>query len=451
MEDLRLSEVIAALSAALDVTEGQPAGHARRTCLIGMRLAEVIGLGPGLRSSLFYALLLKDAGCSTNASKVAELYGADDRAVKLDRKTTDHLSTVDNVRHLVRNVAPGAGPLAKGRQLVALARQANEASHTLLQMRCERGADIARMIDLDEDTAAAIRSLDEHWDGGGYPYHLEGEAIPLLGRVLCLAQTVEVFLARDGVQAAMDVARHRRGTWFDPELVDALLTLEGDTALWEALSDGDASSALIAHEPRDRVERADDERLDRIAEAFARVIDAKSPYTARHSEGVARIAVDVGRRLGFDAVALRDLRRAGLLHDIGKLGVSSRILDKPGRLDEQEWQAMRRHPELTYRILRPVTAFAGLAADAAAHHEKLDGSGYHLGSTAAALSPAARVLAVADIAEALGADRPYRAALAPDEVLAIMRRDAGTALCPEAFAALEATFGAARAPLPLAA
>ncbi len=362
MEDVRLSEVIGALSAALDVTEGQPAGHARRTCLIGMRLAEVVGLDAERRSSLFYALLLKDAGCSTNASKVAELFGADDRAVKLDRKTTDQRRTAQSALHLVRNVAPGAGPLAKGRKLVEIARHGSEGASALFEMRCERGADIARMIDLDEHTAAAIRSLDEHWDGGGYPYHLEGEAIPLLGRILCLAQTVEVFLARDGVQAALDVARRRRGTWFDPELVDALLTLEGDAGLWDALGDGDERAALLAHEPDDRVERADDERLDRIAEAFARVIDAKSPYTARHSEGVARIAVDVGRELGFDAVALRDLRRAGLLHDIGKLGVSSRILDKPGRLDEDEWREMRRHPEITYRILRPVRAFAGIAA-----------------------------------------------------------------------------------------
>jgi HD-GYP domain-containing protein (c-di-GMP phosphodiesterase class II) len=140
--------------------------------------------------------------------------------------------------------------------------------------------------------------------------------------------------------------------------------------------------------------------------------------------------------MGFPAEEVRALRRAGLLHDIGKLGVSSRILDKPGGLDAEDWRQMRRHPELTARILGQVEQLRDLAVVAAAHHERLDGSGYHLGLTAAQLSPAARVLAVADVAEALSADRPYRAGLAPDVVLEIMARDAGPKLDPDAFTAL---------------
>jgi HD-GYP domain-containing protein (c-di-GMP phosphodiesterase class II) len=143
--------------------------------------------------------------------------------------------------------------------------------------------------------------------------------------------------------------------------------------------------------------------------------------------------------LGYGPRALRDLRRAALLHDIGKLGVSSLILDKPGKLDEEEWKQMRRHPELTVRILERVSAFRDLAATAGAHHERLDGRGYHLGLTAEQLNREARVLAVADVCEALTADRPYRAALEPDQVRGIMRRDVGAAFCPEALAALEAT------------
>ena len=158
--------------------------------------------------------------------------------------------------------------------------------------------------------------------------------------------------------------------------------------------------------------------------------------------------------MGVDAPRIRDLRRAALLHDLGKLGVSNLVLDKPGRLDEAQWREMRRHPELTVRILERVQALRPIAAGAGAHHERLDGRGYHLGLGADQLSPAARALAVADVCEALSADRPYRPALAPDEVLAIMRRDAGRALCPTAFAALEATFAVpapAPAPVPLAA
>ena len=450
---MRLSHVIGALSTALDITEGQPAGHAVRSCLIGMRLADVLGLEPGERSSLFYALLLKDAGCSTNASKVAALFGDDDLAVKHDRKLTNHLRPAESVRHLVRNTRPGASPVARGRQLLELVRHGSEGSRKLTELRCERGAEIARLVGLDERTAGAIRALDEHWDGKGYPAGLAGEDIPLLGRILCLAQTAEVFHTAGGREAARDVVRERRGTWFDPALADAFGTLADGDALWAELAAEDPEPALTRVEPADRVLVADPARLDRIAEAFARIVDAKSPYTARHSEGVARIATDIAGALGWPPELVRELSRAALLHDVGKLGVSNRILDKPGKLDDEEWAAMRRHPALTYRILERVDAFRPIALAAAAHHERLDGGGYHLGLPAERLTPAARILAVADVAEALSAERPYREALPADEVLRIMRPDAGTKLDAAAFSALEATLGGATtaSPLPLAA
>ena len=438
---MRLSDVIGAMSAALDVTEGQPAGHAVRSCVIGMRVADAIGLPAAERSSLFYALLLKDAGCSANASKVAALFGHDDQLVKHDRKLTDHLQPVASLRHLTRNTLPGASPVARGRQFLQLVKHGSEGSRQLTELRCERGADIARLIGLDEAAASAIRSLDEHWDGRGYPAGLAGEDIPLLARIMCLAQTVEVFHAAGGRGAALDVARERRATWFDPALVDALLLLQDDAELWLELAAPDPSVALGHHEPGDRVVDADPDRLDSIAEAFARIIDAKSPFTARHSEGVARIAAAIGDRLGWTPDELRDLRRAALLHDVGKLGVSNRILDKPGKLDADEWAAMQRHPALTAQILGRVEAFRPIAVPAAAHHERLDGSGYHLGIPAGQLSPAARVLAVADVAEALSAERPYRGALPADEVLRIMRPDAGPKLDAAAFEALEASLG----------
>lgn len=435
--DIRLSEVISALSFALDITEGLPAGHSARSCAIGMRIAEAIGLDESSRSSLFYALLLKDAGCSSNASKVAALFGADDGPVKRDRKLVDHTRVLPSVRSLVRSTKPGATPLERAVQLAAVVRHGTEGTRSLMTLRCERGAEIARMVDLDAATADAIRSLDEHWDGGGYPLGLQGEAIPLLGRILGLAQTIEVFLEDAGLDEALRVARKRRGRWFDPALVDALESVAGDELFWTALTSGQPHLMAARFEPMDRVLVADGDRLDRVAEAFARVVDAKSPYTGRHSSGVAAISVAVGTSLGFDAAALRDLRRAALLHDVGKLGVSSLILDKPGKLDEQEWAAMRRHPELTVRILSRVDALRDIAEVAGAHHERLDGRGYHRGVTGERLTLPARILAVADVYEALTADRPYRGPLSPEEALAIMRRDVPTALDADAFAALE--------------
>jgi HD-GYP domain-containing protein (c-di-GMP phosphodiesterase class II) len=436
--DIRLSEVISALSYALDLTEGQPEGHSVRTCLVGMRIGRELGLEAADRSSLFYALLLKDAGCSSNSAATCELFGADDQAVKRTWKTTDWSSRWGSFAHVVRSVRPDGSLLEKARQVAGFA-GAGPVGTELVRTRCERGADIARMLEMTDDTAVAIRALDEHWDGRGVPMGLRGEEIPLLARIACLAQTVEIFHATHGLGTALTVARERAGAWFDPELVRALRPLEADAAFWAGLSAPDARARAAALEPADRVLTADDERLDRIAHAFARVIDAKSPYTYRHSEGVALYADAIGRTLGFGAEALRDLRRAALLHDIGKLGVSNRILDKPGKLTEQEFQAVRRHPEHTYHILARVARLRDLAETAASHHERMDGRGYHRGIPAGTLPVAARVLAVADVCDALSAERPYRAALPREQVLSIMRGDVGTGLCPDCLGGLEQT------------
>lgn len=445
-DEIRLSDVIAALSHALDLVEGQPMGHSVRSCLIGMRLAEELHLDESQRSALFYGLLLKDAGCSSNAAKVSALFRADDRAVKRDFKTADWSRPLGAAGHVARMARPDAGPLGRARQMIAVAREAD--AREIVEIRCERGADIALMLGLSTDTARAIKSLDEHWDGSGHPAGLAGEDIPLLARVLGLAQTAEVFHRTYGEDSAHEVADRRAGRWFDPSLVQALHSIRSDRDFWSGLEEN-AWAGLAAVEPPDRALMVDASALDRVALGFAKVIDAKSPYTYRHSEGVADIAGGMGAVLDLSADGLRELRRAALLHDIGKLGVSNLILDKRGPLVDEEWAAMRRHTEHTKVILERVPRFRKLAEVASAHHERLDGSGYHRGLRAHELSLEARILAVADVAEALSADRPYRPALAPDQVREIMSRDVGARLCPEAYAALETYLESpAQVPLP---
>ncbi len=430
--ELRLSEVLSGLSHALDITEGQARGHAERSCVIGMQLAAALDLDDVSRSSVFYALLLKDAGCSSNAAKISALFGADDAVVKSSRRLTDTSSSWQAVVHALRTVAPGGSPLAKAGRFRAVLRAGRAGARSLVELRCERGAAVVREIGLGEVAARAIFDVDEHWDGGGYPAGLAGDQISLPGRLLCLAQTAEVFWRHGGPAAACEVARRRRGTWFDPVLVDVLLALEHDARFWRSLQ----TPAVAALEPPDRVLVADDQRLDRVAQAFASVVDAKSPYTSRHSLGAAEIAVALGSVLSLDPDARATVRRAALLHDVGKLGVSNRILDKPSPLTEQEWAVMHHHPRWSMEILARVRAFHELARIAAAHHERLDGSGYPAGLTARELDRPSRILAVADVAEALSADRPYRRALSPDEVLEMMRREAGSRLDADAVAAL---------------
>ena len=438
MEQIALSEVIGALSHALDIAEGQPPGHAVRSCLIGMRVAAELELDSAGQSDLFYALLLKDVGCSANASRMAALFDTDDRAAKASSKLLDWTHRWATLQWLLRTAAPGAG-LRRRAQVLRGIGDAGDLTRSFMETRCDRGADIARMLFMSEETASAIRSLDEHWDGRGMPDALCGEEIPLAARIACLAQTVEVFYAAGGISAARTMVKRRRGRWFDPSLVDAFLRFCDDREFWTQLEAPDVSR----WEPADFAVVADDARLDRIAEAFARVIDAKSPYTATHSQRVAEIADGMASVLGFDEAQRRTMRRASLLHDIGKLAISNRILDKPGKLSDEEFRAVQAHPVHTLHILERAACFAPLAQLAANHHEKLDGSGYPRSLAGHDLDLPMRVLAVADIYEALTADRPYRTALSVDEALAIIDCDVPHRLDAEARDALRVYVGPA--------
>lgn len=429
---IRLSEVIGALSYALDITEGEPPGHAQRSCLIGMRLAHELRLDPETRSDLFYALLLKDAGCTANAARMAALFGADDHELKRSAKRTDWARKLPAFLWSVRAVAPKESPKVKLERLLAI-KDEGEVTRSLMLARCDRGAEIARLIGLSDGTAEAIRTLDEHWDGHGQPRWLIGDQIPLLGRIVCLAQTVEIFHAAGGIEDAYAVASRRSGTWFDPELVQALGALRRDGTFWATLAEPD----LTLWEPEDQLITVDDDHLLQIATAFAAIVDAKSPWTYFHSDRTALIATNLGATLGLDADELGDLRRVALLHDVGKLAVSNRILDKPAALTPAEFERVKEHPLFSRWVLERVSCFESLAAVAAAHHERLDGSGYPLRLGADDLTLPMRVLAVADVYEALTAERPYRPAMDEDEALAIIRRDVPQRLDGDAYEALE--------------
>lgn len=435
--EIRLSEVIGALSYALDITEGQPQGHAARTCMLGMRIARELHLSAQTSSALFYGLLLKDLGCSSNASKMCYLFGSDERAAKRDVKTVDWTSVSRSIGYIAAHVATNGSIFRKAKKFAQVAIGGVKEAKALVSLRCERGAKIAAQMQLPAQTSQAIRALDEHWDGLGHPDGLKGEQIPLLARILGLAQTAEVFIREQGLAAAMDMAVERSGTWFEPQLVDVFLTVRNDAAFWDEFSRGDPRKQVAAFEPSDQVMSADGALLDCIAQGFAQVIDAKSPWTYRHSEGVAEISLGIAQVMGFEAQQCRYIRRAALLHDVGKLGISNLILDKPGKLDSVELIEMRKHPRYTYEILTHVAGFRELAELAAAHHERLDGKGYHRGLPAEKLSTPARILAVADMYEALAAKRPYRQDLSPEEVMSILTKNSGAGICPEVFAALK--------------
>lgn len=384
---LRVAEVVSALSFALDLVAEQAMGHSVRTCILGMRIAAELHLPSAVQNDLYYALLLKDAGCS------------------------------------------GSTPVVSSER----AKQKRQ----LTKVRSERGAALARLMGLSERTAQGIANLDEHWDGGGNPLGLKGPEIPILSRVMLLAQTLEVCRTRANEGEALGAAHKKKNRWFDPELVRAAESLARRKALWTGFADGAIYPVVVNLDTKHRTMAPGDATLDSICLAFADIVDSKSPFTYRHSKGVAKTAAGIARTLNLAPQRVQFMRHAGLLHDLGKLSVPNAVLEKPGKLDAAEWEIMRLHPYYTWKILSCISGFRELSEVTAAHHEKLDGSGYFRGLRAAQLTLEMRILTVADIFDALSAKRPYRNALPLDLVFKIMRKDAPHALDATCLDALE--------------
>jgi HD-GYP domain-containing protein (c-di-GMP phosphodiesterase class II) len=434
---LSLSELLGAFSYALDLTEGQPAGHCARACLIGSRIGEFLGLDARERHDLYYTLLLKDLGCSSNAARIWELYKTDERRFKRDFKTipTGLKATLGFVfTQSAREFSLGTRAAVIGNIL----RNGDEIAQEMIRTRCTRGSEIARKLRFSPAVCDGIYRLDEHWDGSGRPGKLSGEAIPLYARIALLAQVADVFHSHGGRAAAVEEVRARSGTWFDPRLVRVFEFLARKDDFWEPLASPAIDLLVQKYAPREHVVPIDDEYLDDITAAFGEVIDAKSPYTAGHSDRVAIYTDKVAESMGVLPTRRRRLRRAAALHDIGKLGVPNSILDKPGRLDDREWISMRDHAVQTNEILGRVGALADLAPLAASHHERLDGAGYPLGLDDRSISRETRIITVCDFYDALTADRPYRAAMTQDKAFSIMQGEVGAAIDGNCFEALRA-------------
>ncbi|MGV8951718.1 MAG: HD-GYP domain-containing protein [Cypionkella sp.] len=434
-EAVHLSDVVSALSYALDITEGQPVGHGLRCCWIGMHLGMRMGLSPEELSDLYYTLLLKDIGCSSNAARICRLYLTDDLSFKSAYKFVD-TRLPEVMRFLVAHTGRSSDMIERLQAMVNIARNGGEIARELIETRCQRGADIARSMRFSEAVANGILDLDEHWDGKGQPMRKAGQDISIFARIALLAQVVDVFFMRGGAAAARAEARARAGRWFDPALVNVLDALADDQQIWAGMLDNSLAQRVIALEPQTLVREVDEAYLDDIAAGFAQVVDAKSPFTAGHSERVALFSDLIAEQLGLAAERRRWLRRAALLHDIGKLGVSNSILDKNGRPDADEWLAIKRHPELGRTILSKIAALADTASIAGNHHERLDGKGYPFGIAASEIAMETRIVTTADIFDALTADRPYRKAMPISEALDIMRRDLDTAIDRTCFDAL---------------
>ena len=433
---ITLSELIGSLSYALDITEGQPAGHCVRCCWIGMHIGRDIGMPENQLWNLYYTLLLKDLGCSSNAARICELYLTDDLHFKHDFKFVGE-SLPQVLQFVFQHTGLQAGLAERFRSVLNILRNGSQIAHELIATRCSRGADIARLLRFSEEVAAGIYSLDEHYNGLGKPHALAGAAIPVFSRIALLAQVIDVFNKANGQEAALAEIRSRSGHWFDPELVAAFERVAQDGAFWKKLNAPDIAVSVQQLEPAAFEVPVDDDYLDDIAAAFGQVVDSKSPYTSGHSARVALYTDLIAEQLGLSFERRRWLKRAALLHDVGKLGVSNSVLDKAGKLDDNEWEQVRRHAGYTEVILSRIGAFAELAKVAGAHHEKLDGTGYPHRLPEDQISLETRIITTADIFDAITATRPYRGPIPVPKTLEMMAENIGTAIDARCFEALK--------------
>ena len=433
---IRSAELLGALSHALDLTEGQPQGHCIRACWIGTHLGKAINLGPAELSELYYTLLLKDLGCSSNAARICQLYLTDDRQFKTDFKLIDG-SLSQALRFVLSHTGLQSGMAERFRAVVNIVKNGGEISRELIDARCNRGADIARQMGFSEQVANAIQHLDEHWDGRGKPEGISARKIPTAAQIALLAQVADVFHTAAGKDAAIREIESRAGTWFAPDLVDVFVALADWDGLWEPLTSPQLKSHVLGLEPPENIRLSSEDDLDRVAQGFAMVIDSKSPFTRGHSDRVALFTDVIAEELGQSPQHRRWLRRAALLHDIGKLAISNTILDKPAKLTDDEFAVVKTHPSHSAAILKDVAAFADMADIAGHHHERLDGKGYPHGLKDDQISFDTRIVTTADVFDALTADRPYRKAMTPLEAFVIMDKDLGTAFDPMCLTALK--------------
>lgn len=393
--------------------------HMIRACLLALRLADRLGFDDGERGTLYYSGLLAWVGCHTDAYEQAKWFG-DDLSLKEDAHYGYDVGRPRQAAaFMLKNIGgPGRPLVERARVGVAFLGDGRRAIESLAENHYRATDELVLRLRLSEEVRESLRQSYERWDGKG-PYKLKGEEIALSSRLMNLADVVEVFQRTRGVEAALGVARERSGTQFDPALVE--LFCERAPGLFEELDSATSWEAVIDAEPSLARELSDEE-VDEALAAVGAFAELKSPWTMGHAAGVAALCAAVIDEVGLVGPAAL-LRRASYVHDLGRLGVSNAIWDKRGPLSPSELERVRLHPYLSERMLSFSPALAPIGALAVQHHERLDGSGYPRALSGGMITPAARLLAAADVYQALTEPRPHRPARTREEAADIVRAE----------------------------
>ena len=430
---INLSELVGTLAVATDAGTGMPDGHAMRTATLAARMAEVIGADERTRRDAYYLAMLATAGCTAESAVAQEVF-VDEVAFGGDHFGADWGRAAEVLPAILKTARRGHGPIGG---VVAMARAMSKMTRMMEVGRahCEVAVHLAGRFGFDEGFRAALFQAFERWDGSGRPNKLKGDAIVLPMRLVHVAADINVGHRLGGVDGAVALARRHARRGLDPELVDRFASIPHDVCA--AIAGPSAWDAAMAAEPGAPAQVDDDDAIDEALRALGAFSDLKSRWTRGHSPAVAARAAEAARRLGLDE---RLLRRAGLVHDVGRVAITVGIWDKAEPLTDAERERIRLHSYVGERVLAKARGLAAVAEVASAAHERLDGAGYHRRLPASACTGPARVLAAADVYQALLEDRPHRPARGADEAAAELNAMAKAgALCPDAVGAVLGT------------
>ena len=413
---LRLPEVVAAFSLATDLGLGQPMEHVLRSWAIATRLGEHMGVEGDTAASLYYVSMLAWVGCVADTPEVAAWFG-DDIAFRRDSYEVD-FAGLPKVRFALGHLGEGSPPLHRLRLAGAMAKTGGKVIERGLMAHCLTTSLMAERLGLGDEVCEPLRQFFTRWDGSGVPDGVGGDDVAGSIRLFHLADCAEVAHRRGGTAAAVEMARSRRGTQFDPAIVDVFCAVAAD--LFEGLNDTTDWGSVIAGDPRLQ-HRLTEPALDIALEAIADFTDLRSRARAGHSRAVAELAAKAGVLCGMPDDDVVILRRASLVHDVGMHGIPATILDKPGPLSSTESERMRMHSYYTERTLARPPALARIGAVASMVGERLDGSGSHRGLSGSAIPASGRILAATCAFQAMTEPRAYRPARTPNEAAGELR------------------------------
>jgi HD-GYP domain-containing protein (c-di-GMP phosphodiesterase class II) len=415
---VRAAELVGAISLATDLGTGQPLEHALRTAVLAERLADRAGGSPEEVRDAYYVALLHASGCTSNGHEATQFFGED-----IEHRAAFFLIDPSDVSQVVAfyraHVAPGRAPEAR-EQMVEAALASPERSADSFAAMCEVAQRFAGWLELGAGIEASLEFVFARWDGLGWPKGVASDDLPFAARVLHVARDYSLFLTAGGRDDARSVLEQRSGEAYDPRLVELALVCFDDTLshvdetrMWNAAMDSEPWPQVVLS----------DAGIDAGFGAVAALTNLKSPWLREHSTNVGDLAEAAAWRMELPIEDVAALRRAALAHDLGRVGVSNAIWEKPGALGFGEWERVRLHSHFTERAFAQSSTLAPIGQLAGSHHERLDGSGYHRGLRAQALGMPARILAAADCYSAMREDRSHRPALAPDAAKAELLRE----------------------------